>query len=256
MRANTVSCFKFGFCPCVSIGVQTFNRARRRRDQRRLKVPRRPFRQERGAPRGPGGVGACENLLRWAERSEQRSIVGGEAAFDDKIAGADAETRQHQVAHERNIKRRKRRPPADPVSPRISPWREANGPPPPCPAKHGSAMAPDAITRASEAGSGLPGAPAIAAYSRPPMKRAVATGRPSTSTLASVSSAGSSPLTLKPGAIRITQVPVETIVNGACREPRCGSSEALESWTPQNTPTSRPSPAAAAMSGLIGARRW
>src|SRR6266481_8268435 len=113
MRANTVSSFKHGFCPYVSIGVQAFDGARRRRDQRRrLKVPRRPFRQKRGAPRGPGGVGARENLLRWAERSEQRSIggVGGEAAFDDKIAGGDAETRQHQVAHERNIKRRKRQP--------------------------------------------------------------------------------------------------------------------------------------------------
>ena len=72
----------------------------------------------------------------------------------------------------------------------------------------------------------------------------------------SFSRAGSSPFTLKPGANRITQVPVEIIVNGARREPRCGSSEALESWTPQNTPTSRPSPAALAMSGLIGARRW
>src|ERR1700730_12772797 len=92
-RANTVSSFKHGFCPYVSIGVQAFNRARRRRDQRRrLKVSRRPFRQERGAPRGPSGVGARENLLRWAERSEQRSIdgVGGEAAFDDKITGGDA----------------------------------------------------------------------------------------------------------------------------------------------------------------------
>src|SRR6202171_4346699 len=113
MRANTVSSFKHGFCPYVSIGLQAFNRARRRRDQRRrLKIPRRPFRQERGAPRGPGGVGARENLLRWAERSEQRSIggVGGEAALDDKIADGDAETRQHQIAHERNIKRRKRPP--------------------------------------------------------------------------------------------------------------------------------------------------
>src|SRR5450631_4685920 len=229
MRANTFSCFKFGFCPCVSIGVQTFNRARRRRDQRRLKVPRRPFRQERGAPRGPGGVGACENLLRWAERSEQRSIVGGEAAFDDKIAGADAETRQHQVAHERNIKRRKRRPPADPVSPRISPWREANEAASTLPGKawqrHG-ARCDHTRQRSRVRVAWRAGDCGIFA---PPMKRAGATGRPSTSTLASVSSAGSSPFTLKPGAITITQVPVETIVNGACREPRCGSSEALES---------------------------
>jgi hypothetical protein len=59
MRANTVSSFKHGFGPYVSIGVQAFDRARPRRDQRRrLKVLRRPFRQERGAPRGPGGVGA------------------------------------------------------------------------------------------------------------------------------------------------------------------------------------------------------
>src|SRR6202011_2096675 len=93
MRANTVSSFKHGFCPYVSIGVQAFNRARRRRDQRRrLKVSRRPLCQQRSAPRGPGGVGAGEDLLRWAECSEQRSIggVGGEAALDDKIAGGDA----------------------------------------------------------------------------------------------------------------------------------------------------------------------
>src|SRR5258705_1475267 len=96
MRANTVSSFKHGFCPYVSIGVQAFDGARRRRDQRRrLKVPRRPFRQKRGAPRGPGGVGARENLLRWAERSEQRSIGGGggEAAVAEKIAGAGAPSR-------------------------------------------------------------------------------------------------------------------------------------------------------------------
>src|SRR5258707_13467499 len=101
MRANTASSFKHGFCPYVSIGVQAFDGARRRRDQRRrLKVPRRPFRQKRGAPRGPGGVGARENLLRWAERSEQRSIGGGggEAAFDDKIAGGEAGTRDPQGA--------------------------------------------------------------------------------------------------------------------------------------------------------------
>ena len=90
-------------------------------------------------------------------------------------------------------------------------------------------MAPEAITRASAAGSGLAGAPAMAAYSRPPMKRAVATGRPSTSTLASVSSAGSSPSTLRPGAIKITHVPVERIVNGGLREARCGNSDAFES---------------------------
>src|SRR5258708_36580322 len=97
MRANTGSSFKHGFCPNVSIGVQAFNRARRRRDQRRrLKVPRRPFRQERGAPRGPGGVRARENLLRWAERSEQRSKGGGggEAAPAAKNAGQEAQPRQ------------------------------------------------------------------------------------------------------------------------------------------------------------------
>jgi hypothetical protein len=52
----------------------------------------RPSRQQRRTPRGPCGVGAREDLLRWAERSEQRSIsrVGSEAAFDDKIAGGNA----------------------------------------------------------------------------------------------------------------------------------------------------------------------
>src|SRR5260370_42273339 len=105
MRVNTASSFKHGFCPYVSIGVQAFNRARRRRDQRRrLKAPRRPFRQERGAPRGPGGVGARENLLRWAERSEQRSIGGGGggAGFDDQSAGGEARRRPRHVAHQRN----------------------------------------------------------------------------------------------------------------------------------------------------------
>jgi|1186.fasta_scaffold893627_2 hypothetical protein len=45
------------------MGVQAFYRARRRRDElRRSNVPRRPLRRERR-----------ENLLRWTERSEQRS---------------------------------------------------------------------------------------------------------------------------------------------------------------------------------------
>src|SRR5258705_10909382 len=107
MRANTVSSFKHGFCPYVSIGVQAFDGARRRRDQRRrLKVPRRPFRQKRGAPRGPGGVGARENLLRWAERSEQRSIGGGGggAALPDKHTRGDAAAPPPQSAPQPNSK--------------------------------------------------------------------------------------------------------------------------------------------------------
>src|SRR5215469_13826828 len=74
------------------------------------------------------------------------------------------------------------------------------------------------MTRWIAPGSGLPPPPAMMAYSRPPMKRPEAMGRPNASTLASVSSRGSSWSSERPTLIRITQVPVDSTVNGAWRE--------------------------------------
>ena len=112
------------------------------------------------------------------------------------------------------------------------------------------ASAPEAITAATSASSASAGAsPARTANSRPPMKRAVGTGSPRTSTLASMSALGSS-CAFPPTAMMMTQVPVEITVNGSRLDTRCGTSEAFESCAPQMTRTSGARPVAAATSGL------
>ena len=99
-------------------------------------------------------------------------------------------------------------------------------------------MTPAATIAAISASCASAGrSPARTANSRPPMKRAVGTGRPSTSTLISMSASGSS-RPLPPTAIRIAQVPVDTTVNGSLRWARWGTREAFESCAPQTTRTS------------------
>ena len=92
-----------------------------------------------------------------------------------------------------------------------------------------------ASTSASSASAG--NSPARTANSRPPMKRAVGTGSPRTSTLASMSALGSS-RAVPPTAMMMTQVPVEITVKGSRLDTRCGTSEAFESCAPQMTRTS------------------
>ena len=60
---------------------------------------------------------------------------------------------------------------------------------------------------------------------------------------------------LPPTAMTITQVPVETTEKGGRSAMRCGSSEALESWMPQNTGVCGSSPVCCARSGRIGPSR-
>ncbi len=88
------------------------------------------------------------------------------------------------------------------------------------------------------------------------MNRAVGTGRPSASTLASESRPGSSPARSPPTVITIVHVPDETTVNGGSARLSHGSSEAFESWMPQTTGVAGSIPVAAATLPRIGPSIW
>ena len=88
-------------------------------------------------------------------------------------------------------------------------------------------------------------------YSRPAMKRAEGMARPSASTLARQSRAGSRSAIEPPTAKKIIQVPVEITENGARRRRMCGSRLAFESWIPATTRQSGGRPVFAASSGLM-----
>ena len=112
------------------------------------------------------------------------------------------------------------------ASPSIRPLRPANGPP--WSENAGKARAPDATmaaTSASPASAGL--SPASAANSRPPMKRAVGTGRPAHVDVGQHIGLRVEPA-FPPTPMMMTQVPVEMTVNGSCLVTRWGTREAFE----------------------------
>ncbi len=86
------------------------------------------------------------------------------------------------------------------------------------------------------------------------MKRAVGTGAPRTSTLASMSALGSR-RAVPPTAMMMTQVPVEITVNGSRLDMRCGTRAAFESCAPQMMRTSAGRPVARGHFGLEGSER-
>ena len=221
-------------------------RRRRGRQRSRLRVPG----EEAGGPgRGAGGVG--RGMDRHAgERRERAAVerVPRERSLDDDPPAAAGEA-EAGAGDEGQVEIGRGGPPggrqaARVAEPRAAPRREGadarprrSGAAPPRPRRRAARSAGPAAAGAS---------PTSAAYSRPPMKRAVGTARPRASTLASKSRAGSSPPRSPPTVITIVQVPDETTVKGASARRSHGSSEALESWMPQTTGVAGSIPVAAA----------
>ena len=172
----------------------------------------------------------------------------GEAAFDDEVAGR-VEAVKQMGGHQARIEGRERRA-------RLRGRGRLALDPPLAPGERAALVAKRRQGQGARRDDGgdvrLPASaglsPASAANSRPPMKRAVGTGAPRTSTLASMSAFGSS-RPFPPTAMMMTQVPVEITVNGSRLVTRWGTREALESCAPQTTLTFGASPVAAATSG-------